>query len=158
MNVPFARHDELALAVAETNLEHLLREGGSAPTTVISPTFSSATGSWNLSRGVRKSGRDPEGAVDFEAAEALVTQAGTEVRDQRPISAKRTLARSWSQLHQARGRIDPQCETLGRISGFPLDERVGARTVAVECKPSRFADYWLERYVALARILDAYTR
>ena len=158
----FSRHDEHALADAETNLEHLLREAGL--TSYYSYLTDLQLSYWKLEY---LAGNHEKAAwilksmsTTFEAAEALVTQARAEMQGQRRMLAKRTLARAWSLLHEAQGRIDPQCETLGKISTqlLSMNERVGARTIAEECRPWRFEHYWLERYVALAGILDAYTR
>ncbi len=156
----FSRRDKRAFAAADSNLQALLSDEGQTVNdrAIVQLEY------WRL---LYLAGRHDEAdqtlramSPSVEAAEALVSQAAAEMKDQHTTSAERSLARAWKILHLSGGRLDPPCETLGRISALILsmNQRVNARTIASECRPWRFEHYWLERYVALAGVLDAYTR
>ncbi len=177
--ISYAREDEPIAAALQAGLIEMAR---ASPTVAREPrlrVFRDATNlvpGQGLSDALRQhlaSSRKLKAARILDAmapspdkAQAFMTVADTELQNQQQMPAKRTLARAWSALHAA-GYINPPCNgrgtavALGSIAArlLAMNEPVGARTVASECRgPTRSPESWLVRYSALAAILEAYTR
>lgn len=95
----------------------------------------------------------------FQAAEALIDKATRQLDLGQP-GANDSLEEAWTMLQVAGGRIDPQCDSLRRISADLVRSGMllGAESIARECKPWRFEEYWFQRYRAIAKVLGAYAR